>query len=169
MSTPIRVAIIVLAGLLLTALGVAPQLQARLTGHEYTFRVEPVDPIDPFRGAYVDLGYPDLRVPDHSADGSTEPSADLGSMPEGQERGAVYIILKRDGEVWVAADHVRTRPDQGPYLACNDDDWRIRCGIESWFVPQDKARKIEQEVREGHATATVKIDSRGHAALVGID
>ena len=37
-----------------------PPLSARLTGEEVALRVEPIDPIDPFRGAYVDLGYPDL-------------------------------------------------------------------------------------------------------------
>lgn len=167
MSSSLRLTIVVLAGLLLTALGVAPQLQAHLTGHEYTFRVEPVDPIDPFRGAYVDLNYPDLRAP--GSDAEDPGSSGLGTMPEDQQRGDVFIVLRKSGDVWVAAAHERERPAHGPYLACNDTDWRIRCGIGSWFVPQDEARKIERKVADGHATATVKIDSRGHAVLVGLD
>ncbi len=151
MTNPLRLMIVALSGLLLTALGVAPPLQAHLIGDEYTFRVEPVDPIDPFRGAYVDLGYPDLE-----------------SESGGQERGDVFIVLEQRGDVWAAAQQVRKRPDEGPYLACNDLGWRIRCGIESWFVPQDEAKTIEREVAGGHAIATVKIDSRGHAVLVGL-
>ena len=47
--------------LALVGLAVAPQLSARVAGDTYLVRVAPVDPIDPFRGAYVALDYPDLR------------------------------------------------------------------------------------------------------------
>lgn len=57
---PARVAGVVLTSLALLAVAVWPQLSARFTGDEVVLRVQPVDPIDPFRGAYVDLGYPDL-------------------------------------------------------------------------------------------------------------
>ena len=43
-----RVAFVLAAGIVLPAIGVAPQLQARLFGEEYAVRVAPVDPIDPF-------------------------------------------------------------------------------------------------------------------------
>ncbi|MBA2739897.1 MAG: GDYXXLXY domain-containing protein, partial [Nocardioidaceae bacterium] len=43
-----------------------------------------------------------------------------------------------------------------------------RCGIDSWFLPQDEALAMEQEVRDGRAVAVVKIDSRGNAALVDV-
>lgn len=49
----------VLTSLALLAVAVWPQLSARFTGDEVVLRVQPVDPIDPFRGAYVDLGYPE--------------------------------------------------------------------------------------------------------------
>ena len=55
--------VLLVAQLALVALAVFPQLSARATGEELRLRVEPVDPIDPFRGAYVTLGYPDLRLP----------------------------------------------------------------------------------------------------------
>ena len=156
-----RIAIMVAAGLLLPAIGVAPQLQARVVGDEYAVRVAPVDPLDPFRGAYVDLSYPDLtRQGPNQEEGQ---GGDLGSMPEGDERGPVFITLRQDGEVWVADDYLRARPEAGPYLACND-----RGGIESWFLPQDEARAMQDEVSEGDLIATVRIDSRGHAALIDI-
>ena len=57
-----KIAIVAVAQLALVGVAVAPQLSARAFGDEYRMRVAPVDPIDPFRGAYVDLGYPDLRL-----------------------------------------------------------------------------------------------------------
>lgn len=123
----------------------------------------PVDPMDPFRGAYVRLDYPDLQPHD-------EPLAQPG-MHDGDEdqdeRGALYVTLRREGEVWVAADWVRDRPDEGPYLACDDREWRLRCGIESWFLPQDDATAMEGNLADG-AIATVKVDGRGHAAVVDV-
>lgn len=160
MSTRIRLAGIVALGLVLAAVGVAPQLQARLFGEEYVVRVAPVDPIDPFRGAYVQLQYPDL-VQEQGFEDEGGPDGLRGS-------GDVFVTLTREGDVWVGESWSRTRPEQGPYLACTDEDWALRCGIESWFLPQDDAREMEQRVGSGTARATIRVDSRGHAAVVGI-
>lgn len=153
------VALVAVAQLALVAVGVAPQLSARLTGAEYRLLVAPVDPIDPFRGSYVTLAYPGLRAP---AD-SQPPSMDDG------ERGDVYVTLVRDGDLWESAEFTRTRPEDGPYLACDDRDWAIRCGIESWFLPQDEAAALEDALADDGAIATIKVDSRGHAAIVGLE
>lgn len=153
-----RTAIVGLAGLALTGVAVYPQLSARLIGDEITLRVAPIDPIDPFRGAYVDLQYPDLnRLGSRRDDG-------LGDG----ERGDLFITLRQDGEVWVADSRTRTRPAGGLYLACTDHSWEVRCGIESWFLPQEDAAAMEEAVGDG-ALATVKVDSRGHAALVDVE
>lgn len=161
-----RIAIMLAAGVVLPALGVAPQLQARTLGEEYVVRVAPVDPIDPFRGAYVDLSYPDLQVPPKTEDDDDWDG--MGVLDDG-ESGDLFITLEKRGEVWVAGDHVRERPQDGPYLACSDRDWRITCGIESLFLPQDEARAMEREVSDGGMVATVRIDGRGHAALMSVD
>jgi uncharacterized membrane-anchored protein len=161
MNRALTLGVVVAAQAALVAVGVAPQLSARISGEEYTFRVEPVDPIDPFRGAYVTLGYPDLRH-----DGSTGDGFGQGSLDDG-ERGAVYITLAEEDGHSVAREWLRDRPDSGPYLACDDSDWQIRCGIESWFLPQDEAAEMERVLREG-AVAEVLIDSRGNAALVDV-
>ncbi len=154
-----RVALVAVLQLALVGAAVAPQLSARLTGEEYQLVVRPVDPIDPFRGAYVTLDYPGLRAP---AD-SRPPSMDDG------ESGDVYVTLVRKGDVWTSGEYSRTRPEQGPYLACDDRDWAIRCGIESWFVPQDEATGLEDALAQDGAIATVKIDDRGRAAIVALD
>lgn len=154
--------VIAVAQLALVGLAVAPQLSARLTGDTYLMTVAPLDPIDPFRGAYVSLDYPDLRH-----DGSeTFGGRGLGALDDG-EQGDVYITLVRQGDVWAAGDWTRDRPEDGPYLACDDRSWQIRCGIESFFLPQDEAAETEDLLRDG-AVAEVRIDGRGHAAVVDV-
>ncbi|MFJ9389416.1 GDYXXLXY domain-containing protein [Nocardioides sp. NPDC101246] len=150
MNTRTWVALVCILNLGLVGFAVAGQLSARVTGEEIRLRVEPVDPIDPLRGAYVDLAYPDL------SSRSTEKTED------------VYVSLARSGKVWKATTVSTERPAERPFLKCHDDGWRLSCGIESFFVPQDRAREIEADVNGGDAVAVVKVDSRGNAALVSV-
>ena len=100
---PIKIAIVAVAQLALVGVAVAPQLSARAFGDEYRMRVAPVDPIDPFRGAYVDLGYPDLRL---NEDDTTVPDED---------RGTVYITLVPDGDLWKSGrPHPQSSRRTGP-------------------------------------------------------
>jgi len=148
-----KVTVVALVQLALVGVAVAPRLSARLTGDEYLLRVAPVDPVDPFRGAYVDLDYPDL---------------DLDRETPGDE-GTVYVTLEQDGEVWVASAHTRDRPSGTPYLTCDDRDWRLRCGIESLFLPQAEAASMQADLGDGSMVAVVKVDGRGNAALVRVE
>jgi uncharacterized membrane-anchored protein len=162
MNRTVTTAAVALTQLLLVGVAVAPQLSARTTGDTYLVRVSMLDPVDPFRGAYVALDYPDLRHDSSQSFG--DPG--LGSLDDGEE-GAVYVTLVEREGVWVAEDWVRERPADGPYLACDDRSWQIRCGIESWFLPQDEAAAAEDLLRDG-AVAEVRIDGRGNAAVVGV-
>ena len=152
-----RVAVASLVQLALVPVAVAGQLSARLTGEEYLLEVAPVDPIDPFRGAYVALAYPGL--PDRVRSGERDGDGD----------GDVYVPLVASGDLWTGLPAVHERPQDGPFLRCADEQWRLRCGIESWFLPQDEAVAMEQAVGEGSAVARVRIDSRGRAALVAVE
>lgn len=156
MNTLLKIGALVAVQAALVAGAVAPQLSARLSGESFLLRVQPVDPIDPFRGAYVALDYPDLQLPEDERDDVSD-----------AERGTVYVTLEQDGEVWVAGEWTRERPGAGPYLACDDRDWWVRCGIESWFVPQDEATAMERTLADG-AIAEVRVDDRGHAAIVDV-
>ena len=161
MKRVLLTAAVAVTQLALTGVAVAPQLSAHLTGDTDLMRVAPLDPVDPFRGAYVALDYPDLRHDDSRSFG--EPG--LGALDDGEE-GAVYITLVEEDGVWVAEDWVRERPDSGTYLACDDRSWQIRCGIESLFLPQDTARETEALLRDG--VAEVRIDGRGNAAVIDV-
>lgn len=150
-----RILAVVLAQALIVAVAVSGQLSARVLGNEVRLRVQPVDPIDPFRGAYVDLDYPDL------------PAQPSDPVDADRRNGAVFVPLIRRGDIWVGGALTRTRPDEGAYLRCDDAGNRVRCGIESLFLPQDEAAQMQTALRGG-AAATVKVDSRGHAALMGV-
>lgn len=164
--TPTRTAVTLLPllaiQLALVGIGVFPQVSARLAGDEITLRVEPLDPIDPFRGAYVTLDYPDLRP-----DGSESVDGGLGPTAR-EESGTVFVTVREQGDVWVAEDWSRSRPEDGTYLRCSDRDWQTGCGIESWFLPQDEAKAMEQAVSDRGVVATVRVDGRGNAALVDV-
>lgn len=151
------VVLAVAAQLLLVGVAVAGQLSARLTGEEYLLRVGPVDPIDPFRGAYVELSYPDLQQ-----------QVDDGTVGR---RGRLYVVLERRGDVHVATGWTRKRPDHGVYLACSDRDWRLRCGIESLFLSQDEAARVQEDLndRDARYVARIRVDRWGNAAVVDLE
>ena len=155
-------ALVAVGQLVLVGIAVAPQLSARALGDTYLMEVAPLDPIDPFRGAYVALDYPGLTRGDSPSPG--DPG--LGTLDDG-ERGAVYIALVEEDGVWRSGEWTRDRPEDGPYLSCDDRSWQVRCGIESFFLPQDEARRIEELLRDG-AVAEVRIDGRGNAAVVDV-
>jgi uncharacterized membrane-anchored protein len=172
------VVVATIAQLLLVPVAVHGQLSARLSGEEVLLRVGPVDPIDPFRGAYVALSYPDLQ-----------PSAEERKGYEDDEQGgALFVVLEEQDGVMVAERYARARPDRGTYLACDDRDWQLRCGIESLFLSQDDAARVQKDInqsglvrgdvddlgnpvidgRDSGYVARIKVDGRGHAAVVGL-
>lgn len=151
------------AQMALVGVAVAPQLSARTTGDTYNFRVTPVDPIEPGRGRYVQLHYPDLQV-GVTDDWETRPS--IGIIDDGRQ-GTVYLRLVEDDGVWGVDGFTRTRPDGGHFIKCDDSSWEVRCGIESLFVSENRAPELEQQMADG-AYAEVRIDRYGNASVIDI-
>ena len=164
-SRAARIGAVVLAQLLLVGVAVWAPLSARLTGDEVVLRVQPFDPVDPFRGAYVDLSYPDLPSGTASTSGTV---TEEEQQAADDARGTAYVPLTRRGEVWIGGPVQRTPPADGPYLRCDDSSWRLECGIESWFLPQDEAATLQASMAGGDVVATVKVDAAGHAALLDV-
>lgn len=146
----------VLSALMLAA--VWGQLSARLTGTEYHLRVTTADPMDPFRGAYVQLQYIDLP------DLSTAPLSDGVINDDNRD---VYVPLTRQDDYWVGATILDEAPPDGVYLRC-EKTWQLQCGIGEYFLPQGRAADMGQALRDG-AVATIRVDRFGHAALMRID
>ena len=154
-SAAVRVAVACLVSAVLVGLAVWPQLSARLTGETYELAVAPIDPIDPFRGAYVTLDYPGLA--------QARPTSWSGRTT------TVFVPLRRDpgSDLWTGGPAAREAPATGPYLRCDAGRLRLRCGIESLFASQDDARRLEQDLADG-AVARVEVDDRGNATVVGL-
>ncbi|MEO3808885.1 GDYXXLXY domain-containing protein [Sphaerisporangium sp. B11E5] len=151
-SRPVLVAAAIVLQLALLAVAVWPQLSARLTGTRYRLAVGPVDPIDPFRGAYAALDYPGLPV------------------ARNLRPGRVFVPLTRDGTVWKGTGIVTSRPAAPPYLACETrGEGPLSCGIDSLFMPEDAARRVQDELRAGTAAAVVRVDDEGNAAVLDIE
>jgi uncharacterized membrane-anchored protein len=154
-SRPVLLALALVVQLGLVGVAVNGQLSARLTGDEYLLRVAPIDPHDPFRGAYVALSYPDLP------DGA-------GRRPDDTD-DTVFVPLSQTGDgLWSGGRARATAPEDGPFLRCSARAWELSCGIESMFLPPDKAVALEEAVGEGDQVAVLKVDSRGNAALVDV-
>ena len=86
MKRILTVTALAVAQLGLVAVAVAPQLSARVAGDSYLMTVAPLDPIDPFRGAYVTLDYPDLRHDEsRSFDGGG-----MGALEDGESGERVH-------------------------------------------------------------------------------
>ena len=138
--------------LALLAAVAGPRLAVRLTGTEYRLAVEPLDPIDPLRGAYVELR--------------------LSGVPTFAEReGTVFVPLRpADGGRGLlrGSATVTEAPADGPYLRCAADG-SVSCGIESFFASQGDARRLGARVAGKGGVARVKIGLGGRAVLVGLE
>jgi len=134
----------------LVVVAVAPRLSARVFGQTYAVRVEPLDPIDPFRGAYVTLRYTDFQ----------------SESVQAGRNGDVFVPLIRNGDLWRGGTAGRNRPATGPYVRCRYTG-SLHCGIESLFLPQDRAAALERDLREG-GVARIKVDGRGNASVLDV-
>lgn len=156
-----RVAVATVVQLLLVGVAVWAPLAARFTGEEVSLRVQVVEGYLPFEDSYVDVSYPDLP----QQPGEVE---DEGFWDD-PDRGAAYVPLTQEGAVWVGGDIQRTAPDAGIFLACDDSGWRLRCGIETAYLATGSENEaVRRALDSGDAVATVRVDSSGHAALIGV-
>ena len=144
------------------------------SGREITLKVVPVDPRDIFRGDYVVLGYEVSRIL-HATETNGPLPDDLTSG------GTVYVRLTPDAAAgWKAANLSSAYPDQLPpgdviLRGRIDGLWEdaqtktthvnVVYGIESYFVPENTGRDLEQQVRDKKIEAVVAVGADGETAL----
>ncbi len=178
----VRAALLV-AGLTLFLVAMAGHhLIQRATGQEVRIAAEPVDPRSLFRGYYVII-----RTPLHRLD--------LGRLAGNDEFEAgdkVFVFLTEDAEagVWTPISVSNSRPRarqpdtvmiegrveyatvamdvtgpgdaQGPFLG-------VRYNLESYFADADRAKELEDAVRDGEMKIIVSVTNSGPALMKGVE
>lgn len=123
------------------------------SGQRIRLHAEPVDPEDPFRGQYVQLGYDISRLDTRGARPGT----------------AVYVPLRRSGDVWTGTRVERERPDDGVYIRGRVAGFGIRYGIETFYVEEGEGPRYERAMAERRLYADVVVDDDGEARLEDVD
>jgi uncharacterized membrane-anchored protein len=122
------------------------------TGDEYRLQVQPVDPVDFFRGEYVALQYPISRV---RLDDTRWTGGDV-----------VYVPLRRVDGHWTGEEGFREKPLAGPFIQGRfRPGGGVEYGIETFFVEEGQTRKYEQAMFQQRLYADVVLDDDGRARL----
>jgi uncharacterized membrane-anchored protein len=151
----------VLIQVLIVAAVPAKQIYARMTGRLITIKTAPVDPYSIMSGYYVTLGYQISRPPQQNFQADYTPAE------------PVYVLLKEDpNNVWIIDSVNKQPPATVPadkvLIRGRAAYGRIEYGVESYFIPEDKRRTIENDLSNNRdkTFAQIKVDKFGNAALV---
>ena len=123
---------------------------ALATGTKVTLLTQPLDPLDPFRGRYVELSYEISRLPDR-----------------GTPSGTVYVELIRKGDRWVVYRVHSTHPHgDRPVIRGDAGDGFAVYGIETYYADEDEAPRLEG--LQGRLLVDIVLDDGGKARIDGV-
>lgn len=139
------------------------------TGTTVYLQTAPVDPYDVLRGRYVTLGYNITRF--DQLDSLPGWSADFR-----QTGTELYLVIEPSGagerSPWQAvAIHDYYPQERQPQQQVIKGHWHhgsLQIGLSEYYIPEEIGDALEADMRQqaGEALAEVKVDGRGHAALV---
>ena len=116
----------------------------------------PVDPRSLFRGNYVQLKYAISDINKNLARDRFKPG-EVG-----------YVTLKEKDGIFFATALDHEKPKSGVYIRGRvrkvKPDYRLKYGVEAYFMPKEKALKTERSVRQG-AHAEVYLLNSGKTAI----
>jgi uncharacterized membrane-anchored protein len=121
------------------------------SGEEIRLQVQPVDPVDFFRGEYVALQYPISRV---RLDGRRWQSGDT-----------VYVPLRKVDGHWTGDQGSSEKPASGTFIRGRVENGGVAYGIETFFVEEGQARRYEDAMFDRRLYADVVVDGDGEARL----
>ena len=137
-----------------------------MTGKRVVFRVIPVDPRSLFRGDYVILNY--------SFSGLTRSLVSNAKTLQFKHRETVFVKLKKTAGKWEAMSISKS-----PFLDLTSQQIMLKgninsigtamvgvvYGIESFFVPEGRGRKLESDLLQNRVTVAVSVDKVGAAVI----
>ena len=125
-------------------------------GREIRVDVKLYDPRDFLRGNYVKLTY------DFS-------SLKLDSIEEDKllsKGNKIYALLNLDSMGYYRFEkHTFTKPKTGVFLAGRYDEYGAEFGVEAFFLPIEKAKEMEDKLRDSVAYAILSVMSNGKARV----
>jgi len=161
---------LVLLQVVILAAEVLNTVYPRWVGQSVRLKTVPVDPRSLFRGNYADLRYDVSRV-----------RVSREVVFDGLHKGSAVFVKLRVGDdgVSVFDGFSVVRPESGvflrgllrqdPYFVDSSQvEFNISFGIESFFVPKDKALALESELRQGNGVADIMVAFNGKASLVSV-
>ena len=170
----LKAAFIVIVVLQLTFLGAMIGQRTRLlkTGEKVLLKTQPIDPRSLFSGDYVLLRYEISTLNKELVDIDNEKKLKL------RKNDVLYVALDKEesGEYWNAravSDNldslkktypvvIRGKLDQR-YYNTSRDTFRIRYGVENYFVPQFKGLEIERNL--GDVSVEVAVSASGESGI----
>ena len=146
-------------------------------GREIVLDVEPVDPRSLFRGDYVTLGYGNIN----RINGIPIPKDDNPGDSQMNGRPYYVTLAKSATGTWekvaggferpasVIADQVVLAGRISGFWSNGDGgNALVNYGIESYFVPEDTGKPIEERASEKKLQVMLAVDTSGRAAIKGI-
>lgn len=119
-------------------------------GKEIKVKVSLYDPRDFLRGNYVKLSYDFSDVGDNYRESGRK----------------IYAILKKNKEGFYIFDkYSYNEPENGVFIAGRVNYFSANYGVEAFFLPKDKALKMENDIREKEAYAIIAVMDNGKARV----
>ena len=139
------------------------------TGRKIIVKIIPIDPRSLFRGDYINLNYEFSRI-------------DLNKVVHSQDyfnKGSeVFLRLTEEDDNWqptcISKKPIKNLDPNEVVIRGTVKYYRYKdfldvvYGIESYFVPQGKARNIENQVFKERVKVELSIDKQGYASVLRV-
>ncbi len=169
----------------------AQAIYTHITGRTVILQTAPVDPYDFLRGYYQVLSY-DISRKDNLSKlpGWHQFELETSRRFYSDNQTNIYVILAAPEKiensevpkVWqpvaVSAKMPENLPDNQIAIQGKFDGWRVKYGLETYFMPEDRREKINQDISEVQRSVNseeeipfvveVKVNSQGKAVPVSL-
>lgn len=145
-------------------------------GHSVMLETMPFDPVDLFRGDYVNLRY-DINV----ANKNQKILDYRGGVSSYNITGGetVYVMLVKDGKFYKGGDIRLKKPEKGLFIKGKAEtaphpefnagsEFFIFYGIENYFVPEGRGPEIEYAAMRGKLSVQIRLGPDGEAVIEAI-
>jgi len=169
----------------------AQAIYTHITGRTVILQTAPVDPYDFLRGYYQVLSY-DISRKDNLSKlpGWHQFELETSGQFSSDNQTNIYVILAAPEKiensevpkVWqpvgVSAEMPENLPNNQIAIQGKFDGWRVKYGLETYFMPEDRREKINQDISEVQRSVNsegeipfvveVKVNPRGKAVPLSL-